>query len=230
MLCQKAVEHVKVAFSGEGADELFGGYYWIYTHPLGFSDRIKGNLRQILPDEDVADVVNRLFPEPEDENVYRRNLFNHLLRGGLSNYHLQSVDRSAGAFGFEIRPLYLYDDLAHYAMELPIEYKVPDKMTIKKILKDAFRKDFEDAGIEWVHNRLKMGMPSAISSVDEEVFGAVREAISDDELNRHPLKKILGSKMNLLLYDLFEHIFFKGWDHREPHPPECSLISRLWPK
>jgi len=230
ILCQKVAEHVRVAFSGEGADELFGGYYWIYTHPLGFSDRIKGNLRQILPDGDVADIVNRLFPEPEDENVYRRNLFNHLLRGGLSNYHLQSVDRSAGAFGFEIRPLYLYDDLAHYAMELPIEYKVPDKMTIKKILKDAFRKDFEDAGIEWVHGRLKMGMPSAVSSVDEEVFGAVQGAISDDELNRHPLRKILGSKMNLLLYDLFEHIFFKGWDHREPHPPEDSLISRLWPK
>jgi len=230
MLCERVGQNVKVAFSGEGADELFGGYYWIYTHPLGFSDRIRGSLQQVQANGNVADIVNRLFPEPEDERIYRLNLFNHLLQGGLSNYHLQSVDRSAGAFGFEIRPLYLYDDLSHYAMELPIECKVPDKKTTKRILKDAFRKDFEDAGIGWVHNRLKMGMPSAISEIDKEVALQVENAISDEELKSHPLERILGSKMNLLLYDLFEHVFFKGWDHRDPYPPKNSYLSRVWPE
>lgn len=230
ILSQKVAENVRVAFSGEGADELFGGYYWIYTHPLGFSDRIKGNLQHILPDGNVSDIVRKLFPEPEDEGVYRRNLFNHLLQGGLSNYHLQSVDRSGGAFGFEIRPLYLYDDISRHAMKLPIEYKVPDKKTTKRILRDAFRKDFEDAGIGWVNERLKMGMPSAISEIDKEVSLAVEKAISDEELKKHPLEKILGSKMNLLLYDLFEHIFFKGWDHREARPPENSFLARVWPE
>ena len=230
MLSEKVAQHVRVAFSGEGADELFGGYYWIYTHPLGFSDRIKRNLRPILPDGNVANIVTELFPEPEDERVYRRNLFDHLLLGGLSNYHLQSVDRSAGAFGFEIRPLYLYDDLAQLAAELPIEFKVPDKATTKRILRDAFRKDFEDAGIGWVNDRLKMGMPSAISEIDKKVVAAVEAAITDEELKGHHLGKILGSKLNLLLYDLFEHIFFKGWDHREPHPPDNSLLARVWPE
>ncbi|GAI93192.1 unnamed protein product, partial [marine sediment metagenome] len=42
LLSETVSEHVKVAFSGEGADELFGGYYWVYTHPLGFADRIRG--------------------------------------------------------------------------------------------------------------------------------------------------------------------------------------------
>jgi len=230
LLSERVAQHVKVAFSGEGADELFGGYYWIYTHPLGFSDRIKGNLQHILPDENVSDIVSKLFPEPEDEPTFRRNLFDHLLKGGLSNYHLQSVDRSAGAFGFEIRPLYLYDDIARQAMELPIEYKVPDKKTTKRILRDAFRKDFEDAGIGWVNDRLKMGMPSAISKIDQEVTSAVERAISDEELNHHDLGKILGSKMNLLSYDIFEHIFFKGWDHRDAHPPGNSLLARVWPE
>ncbi len=230
LLSEKVAQHVKVAFSGEGADELFGGYYWIYTHPLGFSDRIKGNLQHILPDGNVADIVSKLFPEPEDEQTYRRNLFDHLLKGGLSNYHLQSVDRSAGAFGFEIRPLYLYDDISRYAMKLPIEYKVPDKKTTKRILRDAFRKDFEDADIGWVNDRLKMGMPSAISDIDKEVSLTVEKEISDEELKQHHLGKILGSKMNLLLYDIFEHIFFKGWDHREVQPPENSLLARVWPE
>jgi len=230
LLSRRIAENVRVAFSGEGADELFGGYYWIYTHPLGFSDRIRQNLKEIPPNDRMADYVNRLFPEPEDERIYRRNLFDHLVGAGLSNYHLQSVDRSAGAFGFEIRPLYLDDDLSQYAMALPIEYKVPDKKTTKMILKDAFRKDFEDAGIRWVHERLKMGMPSAISSIDKDIERQVAAAVSDAELKKHPLGGILGSKMNLLLYDLFEHLFFKGWDHREPCPPENSLLARVWPE
>jgi asparagine synthase (glutamine-hydrolysing) len=230
LLSQRIAQNVKVAFSGEGADELFGGYYWIYTHPLGFSDRIRQNLHAILPNDRIAGYVDRLFPEPEDERVYRRNLFDHLLRAGLSNYHLQSVDRSAGAFGFEIRPLYLDDDLSQYAMELPIEYKTPDKKTTKRILKDAFRKDFEDVGIGWVHERLKYGMPEAISTIDKIIEDQVAAVVSDDELKRHPLGGLLGSKMNLLLYDLFEHIFFRGWDHREERPPEEALLARVWPE
>lgn len=230
LLSRRIAQNVKVAFSGEGADELFGGYYWIYTHPLGFSDRIRRNLQDILPNDRMACYVNRLFPKPEDERVYQRNLFDHLLRAGLSNYHLQSVDRSAGAFGFEIRPLYLDDDLSQYAMELPIEYKTPDKKTTKRILKDAFRKDFAEAGIGWVHERLKYGMPEAVSTIDKAIEGQVAAVIADDELKRHPLSRILGSKMNLLLYDLFEQIFFRGWDHRSPCPPGNSLLARVWPE
>lgn len=227
MLSQRIAQNVKVAFSGEGADELFGGYYWIYTHPLGFSDRIRNNLQNILPNERMAGYVDRLFPKPEDERIYRRNLFDHLLRAGLSNYHLQSVDRSAGAFGFEIRPLYLDDDLSQIAMELPIEYKVPDKKTTKMILKDAFRKDFEEAGIGWIQQRPKLGMPGAISEIDKKIEASVSAVISDEDLNKHPLGDMLGSKMNLLLYDLFEYIFLKGWDHKEPNPPEDSLLARV---
>lgn len=227
LLSQKVAKDIKVAFSGEGADEIFGGYYWIYTHPIGFSDRIRNNLKNILPNERMTDIVNTLFPEPEDELIYRRNLFNFLIHGGLSNYHLQCVDRSAGAFGFEIRPLYLYDDLSLYALELPIEFKVPDKNTTKKILRDAFRQDFDKVGMSWINERKKLGMPYAINELDKEISKKVDGVISDDEIKNHPLGHIVGSKMNLLIYDLFEHIFFKGWDHREPVPPENSLLSRV---
>lgn len=230
LLCERASQDTRVVFTGEGADELFGGYYWIYTHPLGFSDRIRGNLRAVTPDERVEGIVDELFPRPENEKTYRKNLLSYLLHGGLSNYHLQSVDRSAGAFGFEIRPIYLYDDIADCAMNLPIEYKVPDKQRSKRILKDAFREDFEAAGIGFVHDRLKLGMPAAISKIDNQVVEAVDKAILDEDLSNHPFGKILGSKMNLLCYDLFEQIFFKGWNHEDPEPPKDSLLARVWPR
>lgn len=229
LLSQKVAEHVRVAFSGEGADELFGGYYWIFTHPLGLSDRIRGNLAVVDSDARVRGIVEELFPQPEDERTYRRNLFDHLLRGGLSNYHLQSVDRSAGAFGFEIRPVYLDDDLSQWAMELPIDFKVPDKKSTKVILRDAFAADFKRLGIDFVISRPKMGMPSAVETLDRMVSEAVEKAISEEELWRHPLSAVLGCKMNLLLFDLFEHIFFGGWDHHSENPPPGSYLARLWP-
>ncbi len=223
-------DHVRVAFSGEGADELFGGYYWIYTHPLGFSDRIRRRLSRLQKNSRLMDFVETIFPEPEDEGLYRRNLFDHLLRGGLSNYHLQSVDRSGGAFGFEIRPLYLDDDLSQWAMELPIEYKVPGKETTKRILRDAFREDFETQHIQEVTTRLKMGMPSAVANLDAKISEQVEHAITDEEIRRHPLSNLLDSKMGLLLFDLFEHIFFHGWDHHNDTPPPGSFLSRVWPE
>lgn len=229
ILAQYISKHVKVAFSGEGADELFGGYYWIHTHPLGFSDRIRKNLTAVKGNAALTATVNTLFPPPEDATVYQKNLFDFLLKGGLSNYHLQSVDRSAGAFGMEIRPFYLDDDLSQWAASLPIEYKVPNKQTTKRILRDAFRQDFQKLGLETVLTRQKMGMPSALANLDKEINEKVERAVTAEDLAGHPYGAILGSKMNLLLFDLFEHIFFKGWNHHSALPPSDSYLARVWP-
>jgi len=75
LLSETVSEHVKVAFSGEGADELFGGYYWIYTHPLGFADRIRNRLQLNLNGHGTRKQVDDLFPLPEDEHVYQRNIY-----------------------------------------------------------------------------------------------------------------------------------------------------------
>ena len=207
LISETVSQHVRVAFSGEGADELFGGYYWIYTHPLGFSDRIRNRMNSMPVGDGVRQMVEELFPSPEDERIYRRNLFDALMRSGLSNCHLQSVDRSSGAFGFEVRPAYLYDDLAEFVLRLPIEYKVPDKFTTKRILRDAFRPEMERLGLDWVLNRKKQGMPSALANIAGYIQQRMESEISDTVYSERPLKDYLHTKADVYLFDLFNKKF-----------------------
>jgi asparagine synthase (glutamine-hydrolysing) len=213
LLSEAVSEHVKVAFSGEGADELFGGYYWIYTHPLGFADRIRSRLELNPNGHGTRKLVDDLFPLPEDEYVYRRNVFDALMKGGLANYHLQSVDRSSGAYGFEIRPAYLFDDLAAFVLTLPIEYKAPDKRITKRILRDAFRPELEQLGLDWVLTRPKVSMPAAVSSIAPLVCQRMEASIDASALSQHPLKTYLRCKTDIYLFNKFAETFLPGVDY-----------------
>jgi len=215
LISETVAEHVRVAFSGDGADELFGGYYWIYTHPLGFADRIRNRLQLHQNGNEGRKLVDRLFPIPEDERTYRRNVFDALMQGGLVNYHLQSVDRSAGAFGFEIRPAYLFDDLADFALNLPIEYKVPDKKTTKRILRDAFRPEFERLGLNWVLTRQKEGMPAAVSYLAPLITQKMETTVKDSIYLEHPMRSYFPTKFDMYLFQLFAETFLPMDNHVE---------------
>lgn len=213
LLSETVSDYVKVVFSGEGADELFGGYYWEYTHPLGFADRIRNRLRAFPDGADLHQRLNELFPYPEDENVYRRNIFDMLLQGGLANYHLQSVDRSSSAYGFEVRPPYLFDDLADFALSLPIEYKVPGRLTTKRILRDAFRPELEHLGLDWVLTREKESMPAAVSHLAPMITQRMEQLVEDSVLLEHPLRRYLSTKTDVYLFDIFAENFLTTDNH-----------------
>ncbi len=221
MLCKRVSEYVRVAFSGEGADELFGGYYWSHTHPLGLSDRIKKRQKMLgVTGKKVKELVERTFPQPEDATVYKLKIFDLLMKGGLSNYHLWSVDRSSAAFGFEIRPVYLYDDLAEFALTLPVEHKALAKDT-KRVLKAAAEPLFERLGISDVIYRKKIGMPAAVEQMRSQVEEFAKTAVLNGSM-KHPFCKYLHNPLEAMAFDLFYWFFIEqkgiypaGFDIRE---------------
>jgi asparagine synthase (glutamine-hydrolysing) len=205
ILSRRVSERARVACSGEGADELFGGYYWTYTHPLGFADRMRDRLRAIGSPPSVARQVETLFPEPEDARTYQRNLFDFLLGGGLANYHLWSVDRSCGAFGFEVRPPYLHDDVVEFALSLPIQVKA-NRTETKRVLKAAAEPLFSRLGIGNCLTRQKDAMPGALRNVAPQLDSLAGSLVPNSHIQHHPYRRYVRTPSECMLFDLFFYI------------------------
>lgn len=154
----------RVAYCGEGADELFGGYYWAHTHPLGMGDRLRARAARVCSgNTHVTEFIHRKFPDDDSlEEEMRLNIFDLLMGPGLTNCHLWSVDRSSSAYSMEARPLFLNDDTRDWALGLPVEQKV-SKVPETKLVLRSVAGSLGNVTIRAVAGRKKLGMPAALS-------------------------------------------------------------------
>lgn len=216
LLSREISREFRVAFSGEGADELFAGYYWAFSHPLRFAERIRSRLARVPDAPLVAEAVAALFPEPADAWLYRENLCDWLMRGGLANYHLCCADRAAGAFGLEVRPPFLDARFADAALRLPLEWKVgKDGGQTKHVLRETARPLFQELGIEDVLTRQKLGMPWAVRALAPAIDAWAEGRITVGHQRSHPFRRFLTGALETALFDLFFAIFVRNrgqWD------------------
>jgi asparagine synthase (glutamine-hydrolysing) len=180
-LLGRRVRHdLKVALTGEGADELLGGYSWWYLRPFRLSvdpaspDRVRfesplalhRGLRARLTDEEIR----RLGVEPiaweeieKERHWPETGGFEDVLRMDIDDFLagdiLVKTDRAAMAHGLELRAPFLDVDLASFCLGLPTELKMTTR-TDKLILREAFSQ-------QW---------PQAIRSREKQGFGAPMEA------------------------------------------------------
>lgn len=212
LLSQKISMKHKVAYCGEGADELFGGYYWMHSHPLGFGDRIRERSRKVNGGNTrINEYIMKKFPDDDSKEAdMKKEIFDILMGPGLTNCHLWSVDRSSSAFSFEARPLYLNDDLRNWALSHPIENKVSNDRNTKLILK-KFASDTGNPLIYEISARKKIGMPSALETSFKKLISYSEEEFkkkkNKSDLPHHHYASFFHTDLEKLMFDKFYEIF-----------------------
>ncbi|MBI4618960.1 MAG: hypothetical protein HY739_02150 [Desulfobacterales bacterium] len=202
----------RVALCGEGADELFLGYHRLHMEPNLFIETMKERAESHATPalREWLEVHNLLHPNSGGNHAIR----DLALHQGLSEYHLPSVDRSGMAFGLEIRPPYLDNELVDYVARLD-EASLIDRTHnwTKMPLRSIARRRFTEPGMERVAVRRKRAMPSAVEMAAAQLL----EKLPNDKNGK---KK--PDYLQSLLAELFIYL------HVEPGfstPPDFSIYD-----
>ncbi|HUD89876.1 MAG TPA: N-acetylglutaminylglutamine amidotransferase [Xanthobacteraceae bacterium] len=151
LLSQEVSKYVKVAQSGQGADEIFGGYHWYPT--LMRSNDVTADYARVYFDRDHDEMALALSPAVMNGD-YSRDFVDEFFRTCRSaspidktlqldaqimmvDDPVKRVDNMAMAWGLETRVPFLDHDVVELAARIPAELKVRDGG--KYILKEASR-------------------------------------------------------------------------------------------
>jgi asparagine synthase (glutamine-hydrolysing) len=160
LLSQEVAKYVKVAQSGQGADEIFGGYHWYPA--LMRSNDAAGDYARVYFDRDHAEMGELLAPTLMNGD-YSREFVDAFFRNCGSpspidqtlqldaqimmvDDPVKRVDNMAMAAGLETRVPFLDHEVVELAARIPAELKVGGGG--KHILKEASRGLVPDAVID----------------------------------------------------------------------------------
>ena len=184
--CNETAEHTKICYSGEGADEFFGGYN-MYRNAERYGDELKnfyvGNTNIMKEDEkkkilkyyneDVQplDLVKDIYAETEELDPLTK-MMNVDVQLYLEGDIYLNVDKMSTAAGLEIRMPLTDTRIFKIASSLPAEYKVNAEQN-----KVAFRTAAAKALPDEIAFRKKLGfiVPVRIWLADENYNKDVRD-------------------------------------------------------
>jgi asparagine synthase (glutamine-hydrolysing) len=155
LLSQEVSKRVKVVQSGQGADEVFGGYHWY--PPLIDDGTSVGDYARLFRDRDQAEFLTAAGPAMRESGgdtdhtaAYLKQMFD--LPGAertidkalrldttvmLVDDPVKRVDNMTMAWGLEARVPFLDHDLVELAARIPAEHKIAEGG--KHVLKEAAR-------------------------------------------------------------------------------------------
>jgi asparagine synthase (glutamine-hydrolysing) len=152
LLSAEVAKHVKVVQSGQGADEVFGGYHW-YPPMMDATDAL-ATYEQAFFDRDHDEYRRLVHPRFVDEDHSRRFVAEHFARPGaphpiqkalridstvmLVDDPVKRVDNMTMAWGLEARVPFLDHELVEVAAQVPSELKIREGG--KYVLKEAARR------------------------------------------------------------------------------------------
>jgi len=151
LLSEEVSKHVKVVQSGQGADEVFGGYHWYpamlrTNDPVGqyaevYFDRSHEEMAEVVAPEFMngdasRDLVERYFDQSQAAKPIDKTLeLDQKIM--MVDDPVKRVDNMTMAFGLEARVPFLDHELVELAARLPSDLKLRDGG--KYILKEAAR-------------------------------------------------------------------------------------------
>ncbi len=154
LLSREVSQHVKVVQSGQGADEVFGGYHWypplqsangdgLDTYASVFFDRPHSEMAQVLaPEYTCQEDVSRAFAKAHFAQPRAGSALDRALRIDtevmLVDDPVKRVDNMTMAWGLEARTPFLDHELVELAAACPPELKLAHGG--KGVLKEAARR------------------------------------------------------------------------------------------
>ena len=204
-----------VALSGEGADEIFGGYPWFYKHTdyKTFPWFREYEMRESLINPNLIDSLNLSKYLEDTYHMISSNvdyleddsdvMKNHRLMTCLNLYNFMPnlavrKDRMTMGASLEARLPFLNLDLVEYMYNVPFSYKFYNNME-KGLLREAFK----DELIEEVYLRKKNPYPKTHDKRYENlIIELLNPILLDDSSILHTLfsidkiKKLMASSEN----------------------------------
>lgn len=198
MLSKSASKHTKVAICGEGADELFCGY-WMHKYPLSYYKHLMTRLDSFnFPYSlKIKDELKRFINNGGPFIV----TYEILLNSGLPNYHLWGGDKASMQYGLEVRYPYLYDDLIN---TIPFPERGTEKFALNEIIRKYFNRS---NNLSSIMSRKKESLPSSLSNVYQELVSLCEDVIGDKYVETHPWRKYLRTKLDILIFDVFSYLY-----------------------
>ncbi|KAA6184316.1 N-acetylglutaminylglutamine amidotransferase [Thiohalocapsa marina] len=152
LLSQEVAKHVKVVQSGQGADEVFGGYHWY--PPMADSQDPAADYARVFCDRGHDEYLRAVHPRLHGADHSRDFIRAHFAAPGaeaavdkalridqlimLVDDPVKRVDNMTMAWGLEARVPFLDHELVELAARIPAQYKLCDEG--KCVLKAAGRR------------------------------------------------------------------------------------------
>jgi asparagine synthase (glutamine-hydrolysing) len=204
---------LKVCLSGEGADELFGGYPE-YLDPRTRLRSLPARLAAIGAlglslSPRAAEIVDGWAAQPFDR--YLDRVFTDNLREQLVAQHLEPLDRAGMASGVEVRVPYLDGGVADLVRSLPPGYRVDPALKIQKhLLKRAALRHFPQVTtLTDAVLRHKIGAPGAFWRHQQALGRLCDETLPANYRSQHEFGRCLPDNLALVMVELFEEIFVR---------------------
>ena len=153
LLSEKVSRHVKVVLSGQGADEVFAGYFWYPRMAQEQGNEIERFTKHYVdrPHEEFLQTVMSNYHGPNHTNKWltkefsksgAKTFMDKVLRTDITRLivddPVKRVDNMTMAWGLEARVPFMDTDLVEWALKMPASLKMKSegKFPLKKIARD----------------------------------------------------------------------------------------------